>query len=102
MPTRQNTRTRIFVIDGCALIREGFKRLIEHHPPFELAGEASDGREASEQIIDANPDVVIVDAASAGLDAVQTANLLRRLQPAVKILALGASNDGLGFRAMLE
>ena len=38
--------TRVFLVDDQALVRGGFRMLIEAEDDLEVVGEASDGREA--------------------------------------------------------
>ena len=95
------TKTRIFVVDDHALIREGLKRLIEQLPSFEFVGEAADGRAASEHIIDSQAEVAIVDA-SPELDGAQTTRLLKRLCPSLKVIALAAQEDRTTLRAVFQ
>jgi DNA-binding NarL/FixJ family response regulator len=96
------TRLRIFVVDDHALIREGVKHVIERHPGIEFAGEADNGQEASERILEARPDVALVDVSLPGLDGAQTTRLLKRVCPNAKVIALTAHEDRSSLREMLE
>jgi DNA-binding NarL/FixJ family response regulator len=96
------SRLRIFIVDDHAVVREGLKRLIEHQSSLEFVGEAADGREASELIVDARPDVAIVDVSMPGLDGGQTTRLLKKLYPHLKVIALSVHEDRAYLRELFE
>jgi two-component system response regulator NreC len=96
------TRLRIFVVDDHAVVREGLKRLIEQQSSLELVGEAADGREATELIVDARPDIAVVDISMPGLDGAQTTRMLKKLCPHVKVIALSVHEDRVYLRELFE
>lgn len=65
------SRTRVVIADGQALVRAGFRVLLEHDDRIRVVGEAATGEEAVEQSRRLHPDVVVVDAALPGLDCVE-------------------------------
>ena len=70
---------RIFLVDDQALVRAGFRMLIEAQPDMEVVGEADDGRSALEALAVTRADVVLMDVRMPGLDGVQaTERLLDR------------------------
>ena len=83
---------RIFLVDDQALVRAGFRMLIDAQPDMEVVGEAEDGRAALEALTVTRADVVVMDVRMPRLDGVQTtARLLaaaREDQPAPKVLVL--------------
>lgn len=95
-------RWRVFVVDDHAVVREGLKRLIEHQAGLELVGEASDGREATELIVGARPDIAVVDVTMPGLDGAQTTRMLKKLCPNVKVIALSVHEDRAYLRELFE
>jgi DNA-binding NarL/FixJ family response regulator len=52
---------RVAIADDHALVRAGFRALIEAEPGLEVVGEAADGAEAIELARTAEPDVVLMD-----------------------------------------
>ncbi len=61
---------RVAVADDQALIRAGFRRLLESEDGLEVVGEASDGREAVELCRRSRPDVVLMDIRMPVLDGI--------------------------------
>ncbi len=53
--------TTIVVADDHKIVREGLVKLLEEREDFEVIGEASDGEEAVQMVLDKQPDVVIMD-----------------------------------------
>ena len=83
---------RIFVVDDQALVRAGFRMLIEAQPDMEVVGEAEDGRAALEALAVTHADVVLMDVRMPHMDGVQaTARLIadaREDRPAPKVVVL--------------
>jgi DNA-binding NarL/FixJ family response regulator len=61
---------RVLVADDQALVRGGFRSILETEPDIEVVGEAEDGRDAVEQAADTTPDVVLMDIRMPRLDGI--------------------------------
>lgn len=81
-------RIRVLIADDHALLREGLRALLAPFPDIEVAGEAGDGKEAIEKVMELDPDVVLMDIAMPGLGGLEAALEIRRLRPTSKILVL--------------
>ncbi|MHB1912866.1 MAG: response regulator [Acidimicrobiales bacterium] len=62
---------RIVVVDDEALVRSGFRLILQSEPGFEVVGEAANGREAIEVVADRRPDVVLMDVRMPVMDGVE-------------------------------
>ena len=51
----------VLIADDQALVRAGFRMILEAEPEMEVMGEAEDGVEAVEQVKALKPDVVLMD-----------------------------------------
>jgi DNA-binding NarL/FixJ family response regulator len=61
---------RILLADDQALVRAGFRVLIDTEPDLEVVGEAGDGREAYELAVAQRPDVVLMDIRMPDVDGI--------------------------------
>ena len=53
--------TNVLLVDDHAVVREGYKRLIDRAPDLCVAGEASTGADAARLCVALNPDVTVMD-----------------------------------------
>ena len=68
---------RVVVVDDQALVRAGFRMILEAEPDLDVVGEAADGLEAVELVRRSRPDVVLMDVRMPNLDGVAaTAEIL--------------------------
>ena len=63
--------TTVLLVDDQALLRVGFRLVLESEPDLEVVGEAADGRVALEQVGALAPDVVLMDIRMPGMDGIE-------------------------------
>jgi DNA-binding NarL/FixJ family response regulator len=81
-------RLRILLADDHALVRQGFRKILEERSDWEVVAEASDGRDAVRQILDLTPDVAIFDIAMPRLNGIEATRQVVARVPAVRVLVL--------------
>jgi len=62
---------RVVIADDQALVRAGFRMIVQTQPDMQVAGEAGDGQEAVDLVRRERPDVVLMDIRMPRLDGIQ-------------------------------
>lgn len=81
---------RLVVVDDHALFRAGLVNLISEFPELQVVGEAGNGRDAVEIVIQEKPDLVLLDVNMPIMDGVETVRELKKTTD-VRILMLTIS-----------
>jgi DNA-binding NarL/FixJ family response regulator len=79
---------RVLLADDQALVRAGFRMILEVQPDIEVVGEAADGRQAVETGRRLRPDVVLMDARMPNLDGIEATRRLVTSGFGVRVLIL--------------
>jgi signal transduction histidine kinase len=85
--------TRILFVDDHKVIRQGLIGLIAGQPGIIVAGEASNGREAIEQVKQLKPDVVVMDVSMPVMDGIEATRHIKLQWPDVRVIALSMVED---------
>ena len=80
--------TTIVVVDDHKIVREGLVRLLQEREDFTVVGEASDGEEAVQMVLDKQPDIVIMDIWMPRLSGIDATRRLGKRDCDSKILVL--------------
>src|SRR5229473_239743 len=92
----------VLLVDDHALVRRGFRRMLEDDAEIRVVGEASDGHEAVESAGRLHPNVVVMDFALPSMNgAVATRHILKN-SPGSAVLILSMHSEPAYVRTCLE
>jgi DNA-binding NarL/FixJ family response regulator len=95
-------KIRILLADDHAVVRQGFKLIINQEPDMEVVGEASDGADAVKLTQQLRPDVVIMDIAMPKLNGVEATRRIVENNPDSKVVILSMHKDAVYVRETLR
>src|SRR6266852_3128006 len=98
----QNAGVRVLVVDDQALMRDGLASLLSLEHGIAVAGTASNGEEAVQQVVALAPDVILMDVRMPVLDGVAATVQIRRDFPNTPILMLTTFDDDALVLAALQ
>jgi DNA-binding NarL/FixJ family response regulator len=80
------TSIRVLLVDDHAVVREGYRRLIEMHAGIDVVAEAGDAPSGYQAFKTSNPDVVVVDISMPGRGGIDLVRQIRQKDPDARIL----------------
>ena len=94
--------TRILLVDDHAIVREGYRRLLEDEAGIQVVGEAGNATEACERARSLGPDVVVMDIALPGSSGIEATRRMLKDLPRLRILMFSMYDDAIYASRALE
>ena len=95
-------RIRILLADDHAVVRHGFRMMLDAQPDMEIVGEAGNGRDAVQLAEELKPDVVVMDVAMPELNGIEATRRLAASTPHTRVVALSMHKDSVYVREILR
>lgn len=93
---------RVVIADDHAIVREGFRRIIERDPALVVVGEASNGRQAIELVTALKPEIAVVDFSMPEQNGVQVIRTLQEARLSTRVVLLTMHDDRGRFAEALD
>ena len=94
-------RMRVFMADDNGVLRGALRLLINMQPDMEVVGEAANGLDAQNGVLDTEPDVVLMDLSMPSRGGLAAIVALKRIRPKSRIIVLTV-HDELGYLRAAE
>jgi CheY-like chemotaxis protein len=94
--------TWVLFVDDHKVMRQGLIKLIGAQPGSDVAGEASNGKEAIDQVRQLKPDVVVMDVSMPEMDGIEATRHIKAQWPEVRVIALSMFEDEHITRTMIN
>jgi two-component system invasion response regulator UvrY len=95
-------RIGVMVVDDHAVVRMGFKLLIDAAADMRVVAEAESGEDAVRGLAEARPDVVVLDISMPGMGGLEAVRRILAREPQARILVLSAHEDAMHARRVLK
>jgi len=92
----------VLLVDDHALVRRGFRRILEDDAEIEVVGEASDGEEAVRLAAKERPEVIVMDCAMPGMNGLEATRRILEARPEAAILMLSMHSEDTLVRQALD
>lgn len=88
-----SAKTRVMLVDDHAVVRMGFRLLLQATEDIEVVAEADSGEAACQTVSEVRPDVVVMDLAMPGMGGIEAVKRILAHHKEVRILTLSAHED---------
>lgn len=84
---------RLFVVDDCDIIREGFRQILQIREHYVVVGTANSGEEALKKIPDTEVDLALVDITMVGMNGIELTRRLSERSEALPVLIISIHRE---------
>jgi two-component system invasion response regulator UvrY len=99
---RRRSRAKVLLVDDHAVVREGYRRLLERHGDIVVIGEAGDATEAHALFCKLAPQIVIMDITLPGISGIEAMRRMLAHRPETRTLIFSIHEDAIFARRALQ
>jgi DNA-binding NarL/FixJ family response regulator len=98
----KKSKITVLLVDDHALVRRGFRLMLEDDPEITIVAEAGDGADAVKLARELRPRVVVMDCALPGMSGMDATKQIRQQWPDIAVLMLTMHSEDTWVRLALE
>ena len=95
-------KIKLMLADDHAVVRSGLRMLLDAQPDMEIIEEAKSGAEAVAKVQELRPDIVLMDVEMPGMNGIEATQKIKESVPETAVLALTMYEDDQYFFEMLK
>lgn len=97
-----NGTIKVMLADDHAVVRMGFRLLLDGSPDIRVVAEAESGEDAVRRFAEVKPDVVVLDLSMPGIGGLEALSRILAREPGAKVLVLTAHEDAMHAKRVLK
>jgi len=98
--TRQ--QVAVLLVDDHAVVREGYRRLLQRSGDIVVVGEAANADEAHTRFLDLAPQIVVMDITLPGISGIEAMRRMLEYRPDTRVLIFSMHEDAIYARRALQ
>jgi two-component system invasion response regulator UvrY len=102
MPKSNQNRVTVLLVDDHAVVREGYRRLLERHGDIAVIGEAADAAMAHSMFCCLDPQIVVMDITLPGTSGIEAMRRMLTYKPTSRVLMFSMHEDTIFAQRALQ
>jgi two-component system invasion response regulator UvrY len=102
MSKDNKNQVSVLLVDDHAVVREGYRRLLERHRDIAVIGEAVDAATAHSQFCSLDPQIVVMDITLPGTSGIEAMQRMLVYRPDARVLIFSMHEDAIFARRALQ
>src|ERR1700761_1057073 len=102
MSNENQSQVTVLLVDDHAVVREGYRRLLERHGDISVIGEASDAAGAHSLFCAREPEIVVMDITLPGTSGIEAMRRMLMHKPDARVLMFSMHEDTIFAKRALQ
>jgi len=102
MAKETKIQVTVLLVDDHAVVREGYRRLLERHDDIAVIGEAADAAAAYSLFCSLNPQIVVMDITLPGRSGIEAMRRMLAYKPEARVLIFSMHEDTIFAKRALQ